>query len=763
MVEGGRDLNSLVLNCTSHVDFRPGEPLNRCGRGTSPVKELKIDTRYGIKREAAMPQLSSEQESASHNGYPTVRFGEFEANLRSGEVRKAGIRIKLQDQPFKVLQILLENPGDVVSREELQTRIWPDVSYGDFDHAVNVAVGKLRTALGDSADSSSFIETVPRRGYRFVAAVEILRPVAVAPIRSQAEVEEPPAQPGDQQKIPSRPSNLRRVRPQLILGIALGAALLALGIWLGRRSAGSHPVDAQRLTMMRGTVYSARFAPDSHTVIYAASWEGEPAKLYSTDLKFPGSRPMGLTGADLLSVSASGEMALLQTAEPIFMVGMTGTLAEAPLAGGAPRLVAEKVEWADWSPDGKALAVVRRESGKRRLEYPLGHLLYETSGWIGHPRFSPDGQRIAFLDHLTYDDDEGAVAVIDLAGNKTVLSSGWESEEGLAWSANGKEVWFSAARTGLEREIYAVDLAGHLRLAFRALGGVTLQDIAPDGRVLLTRDEHRAGIGGMASGATREQDLSWRDWSLPQDISPDGKTLLFDEQGEQSGPNYIVAMRDLSGSPPVALGEGMAGDFSPDGKWAAATISYDQLVLLPTGVGTAKHIARGNIQHYGPMVHWMPDGKQLLFSANLEGHAARCFLQNVDGGEPRPVTPEGVGFCNLSPDGRWIAGSWNKDGLQIYPIDGGAPRKVQGILPEEDFAWTSDPHFFYVYKAREKQIKVFRLNIDTGQRQLFKEIVLPDSAGVCGPTHLLFSADGREYVYGYVQLLSDLYVVSGVK
>lgn len=711
-----------------------------------------------------MPQLSSEQESASHNGFRTVRFGEFEANLHSGEIRKAGSRIKLQDQPFKVLQVLLENPGDLVTREELQSRIWPDVSFGDFDHAVNVAVGKLRTALGDSAESSSFIETVPRRGYRFIAPVEILRPVAVAPIRSVPDGGESPAEPEVERQVKSQQSNLRTIRAlQLVLGTALGATLVAGGVWFGHRSAGSQPVDFQRLTLMRGTVYSARFAPDSHTVIYAASWEGEPAKLYSTDLKFPGSRPLGPTGADLLSVSASGEMALLQTAEPIFMVGMTGTLAEAPLAGGAPRLLTEKVEWADWSPDGKALAVVRRENGKRRLEFPLGHLLYETSGWIGHPRFSPDGQRIAFLDHPTYDDDDGAVAVIDLAGQKTVLSSGWESEEGLAWSPNGKEVWFSAVRTGLQREIYAVDLAGHLRLTYRALGGVTLEDIAPDGKLLLTRDEHRAGIAGMASGATREQDLSWRDWSLPQDISPDGKTLLFDEQGEQSGPNYIVAMRDLSGSPPVALGEGMAGDFSPDGKWAAATVSYNQLVLLPTGVGTAKHIERGNIQQYGPMIHWMPDGKQLVFSANLAGHATRCFLQNIDGGEARPVTPEGVGFCNLSPDGKWIAGSWGKDGLQIYPMEGGAPRKVQGILPEEDFAWSSDPHLFYVYKSREKPIKVFRLNIDTGQRQLFKEIVLPDSAGVCGPTHLLFSPDGREYVYGYVQLLSDLYVVSGVK
>src|SRR6201996_4482475 len=117
------------------------------------------------------------------NGAATIRFGAFEADLHSGEVRKSGNRVKLQDQPFKILQILLERPGHLVTREELQTRIWPDENYGDFDHAVNVAVGKLRTALGDSADNPSFIETVPRRGYRFVAPLE------------RAQVETPPPPP----------------------------------------------------------------------------------------------------------------------------------------------------------------------------------------------------------------------------------------------------------------------------------------------------------------------------------------------------------------------------------------------------------------------------------------------------------------------------------------------------------------------------------------------------------------------------------------
>lgn len=695
-------------------------------------------------------------QSPSSNGLNKFRFGEFEADFRAGEIRRAGQRIKLQDQPFKILQILLENPGDVVSREELQSRIWPDDSYGDFDHAVNVAVGKLRTALGDSADNPSFIETVPRRGYRFVAAVEsppVKAPEATPAIGTGADGE---------RKSPSG----TRVRGMLwaSLAIVVCAALLGAGAWLGRRSEKPQPPEIQRLTVMYGTVYSARFAPDGRNVIYSAAWEGAPVEIFSTDLKFHGSRSLGLTGTTMQAVSSIGEIAVLEHAAPSFMMGMTGTLGQVPLTGGTPRQIAERVEWADWSPDGKTLAVVRDVAGKDRLEFPLGQVLYETPGWISHARFSPDGRAIAFFDHRTRKDDAGGVSVVDMEGRKTVLSSGWETEEGLAWSANGKEVWFSASHAGLQRQIYAADLKGNLRLAFRALGGVTLQDIAPDGRVLMTRDEDRAGIIGKAPGATKEQDLSWRDWSLPADISRDGKTLLFDEQGEQSGPNYTVAIREMTGSPPVALGEGMAGDFSPDGKWVAATVSYNQLILLPTGAGSVRRIDGGDIQQYEAPIQWLPDGRQILFTGNQAGRAARCWIQNIDGGKPRAVTPEGVTYCRISSDGKFVGATGSAmAGAQLYPIDGGAPLPILGLLPGEDAEWTSDPHVLFVIQHGASSIKVFRLNILNGQRKFFKEIAQPVGPGICELSHILFNPDGTAYAYGYVRLLSDLYVVSGLK
>jgi len=686
------------------------------------------------------------------NGNGTVRFGSFEADLHSGEVRKSGSRVKLQEQPFKVLQLLLERPGVLVTREELRSRIWPDESFGDFDHAVNVAVGKLRAALGDSPENPSFVETIPRRGYRFVALLENA-PADTQRAESPATVDASPAG-----KI-----GRRRVLVTT-LALAVAGILLAVGVLLGRHIAQPFAPEFQRLTVRHGTVYSARFAPDGHNVIYSASWDGAPVEIFSTDANFSGTRSLGLPGTALLAVSSAGEMAVVQSASPELMLTLQGTLGQAPLAGGSPRQIAENIDWADWAPDGKSLAVVRDMAGRERLEFPVGHVLYETTGWISHPRVSPKGDQVAFLDHPTDMDDRGVVSVADLAGHKRILSAGWESEEGLAWSPRGNEVWFSATQAGLQRNIYAVDLIGHLRLSFRAPGGVTLEDIAPDGRLLLTRDEQRAGIIGLTPGAMRERDLSWLDWSLPVDLSPDGSQLVFDEQGEQGGPTYTVAVRDLRGSPPVPLGEGMAGGFSPDGKWVAATINYTQLVLLPTGAGTSRLIDAGGVQQYGHPVSWMPDGKQLVFPGKLAGHQTQCFIQKTEGGKPRAITPEGVTGCRPSPDGKWIAARDIAGKLgRLYPLEGGEPRAVPGLSPGEIFAWTSDPKFIYVHQSEQPTGKIYRLNIVTGQRQLFKELNPADMTGLCGIGHIILSADGRSYVYGFTRLLSDLYLVKGLK
>ena len=663
----------------------------------------------------------------------SIRFGPFEADLHTGEVRKSGERIKLQDQPFRVLQVLLERPGDLVTREELQSRIWPSESYGDFDHAVNVAVGKLRSALGDSAENPSFIETVPRRGYRFVAKLD-----------------------GPRAPEPPEPHNGMPTRA--LLWAAVAAVCVGLGAFLGYSGSRTEAPSFQRLTVQRGTVYSARFAPDGRNVLYAAAWNGGPMEIYSTDIKIPGARSLGLPGTDLLAVAPSGAVAVLQSIYPRFMMTVRGTLGQVSLGGGSPRQIVENVDWADFGPDMKTLAIVHEVGGKERIEFPAGHVLYETTGWISHARVSPKGDRIAFLDHESVPDDHGVVAVVDLAGHRTVLSREWASAEGLAWSPNGSEVWFSAADAGLERRLYAVDLGGHQRQVYRAPGGVVLQDIAADGRVLLMRDDQRAGIMALAPGATSERDVSWLDWSMPLGLSADGNTVLFSEQSEQSGPNYAVVLRDLRNASPISLGEGLAGGISPDGKWATTVIASKQLMVLPTGAGSAKRLERGDIQTYFHSAHWLNDSKRIVFPATRQGHTARCFIQSIDGGAASPVTPEGITACEPSPDGLSVEG-----GGSIYPLDGGPPRAIPGLFPGETFEWTSDPRFGYAFQVKQPPVTVYRLNVLTGQRQPFREIRPADMTGLGPITHVLFSADGRAYVYGYARCLSELYLVTDLR
>ena len=234
----------------------------------------------------------------------------------------------------------------------------------------------------------------------------------------------------------------------------------------------------------------------------------------------------------------------------------SGTLARVPLVGGAPREILEDVEWADWSPDGTNVAVVHEVQGRKRLEFPLGKVLYQADGWIGNPRVGPDGKVIAFVNHPQPSDDGGAVAVVDLNGKKTELSDGWDSIQGLAWSPDGKEIWFTATRTGGDRSLYATDLAGKVRVLARVPGELTILDVSREGSVLLTRGNDRAGMLGLPPGQAKERDLSWLDWSVPGSLSADGTMVLFQESGEGGGPKYATYLRNTDGSPAIRLGEG---------------------------------------------------------------------------------------------------------------------------------------------------------------------------------------------------------------
>ncbi|HSA94159.1 MAG TPA: protein kinase [Terriglobales bacterium] len=562
-----------------------------------------------------------------------------------------------------------------------------------------------------------------------------------------------------------RPEVRIRWRRWALLSATLAA--VALAVWAGLQLGKAAPPAFQQLTFRRGTIHQARFSADGQTVVYSARWDGESAQVYSTRPESPESSPLALPRGNLLAISSKGDLAVTLGCRWIGLLGCVGTLATVPLSGGAPRESLQDVEWADWSPDGQQLTIVRYADGHERLEYPVGKVLVETTGLISHPRVSPKNDGVAFLEHPPRS-DAGAVNFVDLSGKKTSLSGGWSTIQGLAWSPDGRELWFTGTRSGSVRALYAVTRGGQERLILREAANLTLHDVARDGRVLLSHDLTRLGVLGLRSGETHERDLSWFDWSIVEDISEDGSWFVFAESGEAVRGEPVMYKRDMDGSPAVRLGPGRADRISPDGKWLLArTLAVpSQLVRIPRGPGETQPVTSDEIDHL--RAGWSPDGKQVVFSGIEPGGRRRSYIQAVEGGKPRPITPEGYSGRILSPDGMHLlaySSSKRSDDIKVllFPVDGGEPKPVLGILEnEEEAGWSADGRLI-VFQANQVPSKVFLVDTATGRRELWKELKPGDPSGVLGLYGFRSSRSGSAYVYGYMRILSDLYLVDGLK
>ena len=567
-------------------------------------------------------------------------------------------------------------------------------------------------------------------------------------------------------RIQTIPESRSRV-PVLALAAALCLALVAIGFLLLRAKEPAPSPAYHLLTYRRGTIRMARFAPDGQTVIYSAAWEGGPFEIFSTRFGTPESRSVGIPGAEILGIASSGEMAVLLKSKQTKSQVYTGTLARVPLGGGAPREILENIQWADWSPDGSTFAIVRDVNGRNRLEYPPGKVLYETGGWISHPRISRKGNLIAFIDHPIPGDSIGSVAVIDAAGKKRTISQNYGGGAvGLAWSPKGDEVWVTATLIGIDRSVFAVPLDGKERLVARVPADLTLQDVLPNGRALLARDSWRRGLIVHRAGDASEHDFTWLDWSYPVTLSADGQTLLFREEGEAGGPTYAVYLRKTDGSAAVRLGDGLSLALSPDGKWALSSRGDNQadLFLLPTGAGDPRPLKGHDIVHGAAC--WFADGKRILISGTEANHGSRLYVQDIDSDKIEAVTPEGTNGLSfaLSPDGHTVAAIGPDEKGYFFPIPAGEARPIPGLeAGEVPVKWTPDGRSLYVYRGGDLPSKVFRLEIATGKRTLWKELMPPDPSGVEFVGPVLPTPDGTSYVYGYRRLLSDLYLVEGLQ
>ena len=561
--------------------------------------------------------------------------------------------------------------------------------------------------------------------------------------------------------------------------VAAGAALLillAVALTQFTDSAPDIPTY-KRLTFRRGAVTSARFAPDGNTIVYSAAWDGGRRQLYSTRPESSESRSLNIQDADILAISKTGEMALAlrppRNLKHSFGGGNANypaTLLQASLAGGAPREVLNDVLFADWTPDGQ-LGVARRIEGRTRVESPVGNVLYETPDRITSFRISPGDGRIAFSERPSGFGGAWRIATIDKNGDKTVFDAEGSGDNlVLAWSSDADGVWYESGYMG-GQTIRALAPSGAQRVVERDPVDLRLFDLSEAGRALVNRVNFRPGINCLAPGQTAERDLSWFDASEVDAMSSDGETILITEFGEGGGiEGWGVYLRKTTGEPAVRLGRGQAFALSPDGSMAL-TMSVEphpEIVLLPTGAGEPVRIKNDGIRNYEAM-DWMPDGRQIVFAGSASGQGARCYIQDIEGGKPQPITPEGTAFRLgqqvVSPDGKWIAAANFGAPPSLFPVGAGEPQPIPGVEPGDEFdAWSADGRSIFVGpQGGEVPRKVYKVNLSTGKRSLWKTLAPADLVGVIGVDSIRVSADEQSYCYSYTRNISDLYLVEGLR
>ena len=551
---------------------------------------------------------------------------------------------------------------------------------------------------------------------------------------------------------------------------ALGFAFALIFAPAGRNSAAP---EFERITFRRGPIFQARFTPGGTSAFYSASWDGEPADIYETNLGAADTRGLGLAPATLLSVSRQGELAVALS--PVFPTTFhqPGLLALLPATGGVPpRELLYKVSTADWDPVTGDLVVVRTVAENTdQLEWPLGKPLYEVDGEIGSLRVAPDGQRVAFFE---YHGGTANVIVLDREGNRFGPENTWGViSGGLAWSPDGEEIWFTATTDYSPAKLWALRPGGSVRLVLALPGGMRLQDISPDGRVLLTLLNFSISLYGGETSSADSRELSWFGWSYAGDLSADGRQLLFaDLTSESPEGDFTWFLRPLTGEPAVQLTSTSpkqlhyyGGKLAPDGRFAAfPTRDNRTLQIEPVGAGTPSSINLPGGVLFWSSLDWLPDGRGLVFIGSREGEEKRqIFEQLLDGSPPRVLHPASEPYVVLSPDGSWTASWIDSNRLRIVSYSGDDEREIDADAPlGRLIRWSADGSAVFFYRQGEVPGGIYRIDLDTGHVTLLRRLMPPNPAGVWRISPVLVSADGSYYAYSASRWMSDLYLFEGL-
>jgi Tol biopolymer transport system component/DNA-binding winged helix-turn-helix (wHTH) protein len=692
----------------------------------------------------------------------TVRFGVFEADLKTGELHRNGIRVALQGQPFQVCAILLEHPGELVTREELRQRVWPEDTFVDFDQALNAAVAKVRIALGDEASNPRFIETLPRRGYRFIA-----------PIGGPSSQPLPPCLPK------TGFEGLRARARWTSAGAILLALLCGAGVWwFGRHQAAPPPlppIEVVPLTGMPGAEYSPAFSPDGNQVAFGLD-SGEDSGIYTTLVG--GEKPLRLTSncCDCCPTwSPDGR-------QVAFSRLSDGTVAiyVVPALGGSERRLYQAplppfCHGLDWSPDGKVLAYADTQADKthtwigllspvdsttRRLTSPSGQEVDNS------PAFSPDGSTVAFVRGIV----AGVVSdiyVVPTAGGsakRLTFDNTW-IDGSPSWTPDGREIVFSSTRGGLAG-LWRVSASGGTP---RPVAGVGAVAIAPSvsrkgnqlvyqqmfsksnlWRLSLQDETHAQGPPVVVRS---EKGANWR-----PNFSPDGKRFVF-ESDRFGYPEIWTCDRDGSRCGQLTSLRGTAGAarWSPDGRYIAFEFrpkEHSEVYLLEVGGGSPRLLSTlPGADNGGP--NWSRDGKSIYFYSD-RGGSFQLWKMQLNGEPPVQVTKNGGVFAAESVDDRFLYYSkFEAPGIWRMPLPGGEEIHILDQPAGDDWSnWAITRNGIYFLDSTpgpKAAVKFF--HFATGRTITISTFGNSPSIG------LAVSPDGRSILYHQTELAESSLVL----
>ena len=626
-----------------------------------------------------------------------MQFGVFELDLQRAELRKNGVKVKLQDQPLKVLQVLLENPGQIVSREDLRRRVWPVNTFVEFDQGLYSAMARLRDALGDSSDSPRFVETVARHGYRFVAPVTIAH--SLPDTQGRENVDQAPRRRDE--------LDVRRLITGVLAGLIGGALLLTVifafdiaGVkeWLLRSTVKS--VQVERITDFVGVKESPAISPDSKTVAFAASVNGRK-QIWIRLLA--GGSPLQLThdDADHESPRWTPDSSSLIYFTPNPSPAEPGTIWELSALGGVPRKVASAMSAGDISHDGQRIATFQLRGADLALVTVSfdGTMLREIKRFpkvYGYdwPRWSPDDRWIAYVRGWSNLFDF-VIQVIAVEGGELRDAAHGELLRGFSWLSDSFRLVYSSSSgsTILYPPIFNLRITGRTGDGDRQLTFGEVSYVEPDvvaGRLSASRIRIQSDIWSFPVSGSPQQNTKdalrithQTGQAQTPSVSPDGKEFVYLSDSGGHG-NLWVASTDGS-------------------RTRQLTFERDPSVVIGVPI-------------------WSPAGNVIVFILTRQGRTGE-WLVSPDGSNLRQLVPLGSG-ASWSPDGRWLYYGKARC-IEKIPVDGGPAERVRCQHNPGAESLSADGSTLYYYDSVENPVggvEIWKAKSENGPSQLLARI-----------------------------------------